>query len=110
MGFCCESLALTCTMDNGDVPGATAFTTSPRRVPLPLTPGVLGGRVAEMMYWPLSLNGCETMEISCAPPFERKPPCCTSSTLITFGPYCTSYGMELRSFMFSTTRPMVDVC
>src|SRR5947207_12555658 len=78
MGFCCESLALTCTMDNGDVPGATAFTTSPRRVPLPLTPGVLGGRVAEMMYWPLSLNGCETMEISCAPPFERKPPCCTS--------------------------------
>src|SRR5437879_12862723 len=83
MGFCCESLALTCTMDNGDVPGATAFTTSPRSVPLPLTPGVLGGRVAEIMYWPLSLNGCETMEISCAPPPERKPPCCTSSTLTT---------------------------
>src|SRR5205823_9046962 len=55
--FCCESFAFTCTMDKFEEPGARAFTRSPRRVPLPFTPGVLGWRVAEIMYCPLSLKG-----------------------------------------------------
>ena len=49
MAFCCESLAFTWTMDKFVEPGANAFTTTPMSVPLPLTPGVLGGRVAEII-------------------------------------------------------------
>src|SRR5690242_19398377 len=101
---CCEFFALTSTMDRFDVPGASAFTTIPTIVPVPLTPGVFGWRVAEMIIWPLSLKGCDTMAISWLPP-ERKPACPPSPTacwissmLITAGLYCTSMGMEKRSF------------
>jgi hypothetical protein len=42
IGFCCESFAFTCMIDRFDEPGASALTTMPSSVPLPLTPGVLG--------------------------------------------------------------------
>src|SRR3954451_15340442 len=42
IGRCCESLALICTMDRLDVPGASALITMPIMVPVPLTPGVFG--------------------------------------------------------------------
>src|SRR5258706_10121371 len=51
-GFCCESLALTCTMDKFEAPGAIAFTTIPMIVPVPLTPAVFGCRVAEIIACP----------------------------------------------------------
>ena len=44
IGFCCESLAFTCTIERFDEPGANAFDHDPISVPLPLTPGVLGCR------------------------------------------------------------------
>src|SRR5712692_1571857 len=109
IGFCCESLAFTCTIDRFDEPGASALITIPISVPLPFTPGVFGWRVAEMMAWPCSLSTRCTMAISWVPP-ERNPPCCTSSTLRTAGLYCSSIGIEKRSFTFSTTTPKVAVC
>jgi hypothetical protein len=42
IGRCCESLALTCTIDRVLVPGASALITISRIVPLPLTPAVFG--------------------------------------------------------------------
>src|SRR6266436_1465458 len=56
IGFCCESLALTWTMDTFEEPGAIAFTTIPMIVPVPLTPAVLGCRVAEIIACPCSLS------------------------------------------------------
>src|SRR5260370_33831948 len=55
-GRCWESRALTCRMESVELPGATPFTTMPKTVPLPLTPGALGMRVAETMAWPRSLS------------------------------------------------------
>jgi hypothetical protein len=49
IGFSCESFAFTCTTDRFDEPGASVLTTMPSRVLLPLTPGVLGWRVAEII-------------------------------------------------------------
>src|SRR4029077_17342728 len=109
IGFCCESLALTCTIDRLEFPCASAFITIPINVPLPLTPELLGCRVAEIIACPRSLSTRCTMAISCVPP-ERNPPCRTSSTLITAGLYCNSSGIENRSFTFSTTTPRVVVC
>src|SRR6266404_2267206 len=48
IGLCCESLAFTCTTERFEEPGAIAFTTIPMIVPVPLTPAVLGCRVAEI--------------------------------------------------------------
>src|SRR5712664_4643480 len=61
--------------------------------------------------WSLSLRLGErhpehTIAISCVPP-DKNPPCCTSSTLITAGLYCSRKGIENRSFTFSTTIPIV---
>ena len=42
ISFCCESFAFTCTIDKFEEPGASALTTIPISVPLPLTPEVLG--------------------------------------------------------------------
>src|SRR6266404_417645 len=56
MGFCCESLAFTCTMDKFELPGAIAFTTIPMIVPVPLTPAVFGCRVAEIIACPCSFS------------------------------------------------------
>src|SRR6267378_7475681 len=47
ISFCCESFAFTCTIDRFVEPGAIPLTTIPISVPFPLTPGVLGWRVAE---------------------------------------------------------------
>src|SRR5882762_8222129 len=100
IGFCCESLAFTCTIDRFDEPGAIAFTTIPMIVPVPLTPAVFGCRVAEMIACPCSLSPRfaephpeHTMAISWFPP-DKNSPCCTSSTLITAGLYCSRNGME----------------
>src|ERR1700732_2035033 len=49
------------------------------------------------------------MAISWFPP-DKNPPCCTSSTLITAGLYCSKKGTENKSFTFSTTTPIVCVC
>src|SRR5258705_4165699 len=116
MGFCCESLAFTCTMDRFEAPGAMAFTTIPMIVPVPLTPAVFGWRVAEIIACPCGLLAWfadphpeQTMAISWFPP-DRNPPCCTSSTLITAGLNCRRNGIENRSFTFSTTTPIVCDC
>src|SRR5438270_12648080 len=81
MGFCCESLAFTCTIERFDAPGAMAFTTMPMTVPVPLTPAVFGWRVAEIIAWPWSLllrlaepHPEHTIAISCVPP-DKNPPC-----------------------------------
>src|ERR1700759_4786026 len=95
-------------MDRFVVPGAIPLTTTPSSVPLPLTPGVLGWRVAEIMAWPCSLSTRWTRAISCVPP-ERNPPWRTSSTLITAGLYWSSIGTEYRSVTFLTTMPTVAV-
>src|ERR1700688_368530 len=78
-------------------------------VPVPLTPAVFGCRVAEIIVCPCSLSSCDTIAISCVPP-DKNPPCCTSTTLITAGLYCSRYGIENRSFTFSTTTPIVCCC
>jgi len=49
MGRCCESFAFSCTIEIREEPGAIPLTTMPSNVPLPLTPGVFGCRVAEMI-------------------------------------------------------------
>jgi len=49
MGRCCESFAFSCTIEIAEEPGAIPLTTMPSNVPLPLTPGVFGCRVAEMI-------------------------------------------------------------
>jgi hypothetical protein len=49
IGRCCESLALTCTIDRVLVPGASALITMRMIVPVPLAPAVFGWRVAEMI-------------------------------------------------------------
>src|SRR5882724_871285 len=109
IGFCCESLAFTCTIDRFDDPGPIAFTTIPIIVPVPLTPTVFGCRVAEMIAWPCTGSTRCTIAISWFPPCKN-PPCCTSSTLITFGLYCSRKGIENKSFTLSITTPTVDVC
>src|ERR1700730_11584391 len=43
-------------------------------------------------------------------PAWRKPPCRTSSTLITAGLYCSRNGIQNKSFTLSTTTPTVEVC
>src|SRR5690242_3366941 len=72
-GRCCESRAFTCKIEIVELPGATPLTTTPKIVPLPLTPGVLGMRVAETMAWPRSLSTRCTTAMGCCPP-ERNPP------------------------------------
>jgi len=42
IGRCCESLALTCTIDRVPVPGASPLITMPMIVPVPLAPAVFG--------------------------------------------------------------------
>ncbi len=84
------------------------LTTMPTSVPEPLTPGVFGMRVAEMMACPRSLSTRSTMATSCVPP-ERNPPWRTSSMEITAGLNCSSIGMEYRSCTFCTVTPIVVV-
>src|SRR6266404_3874276 len=117
MGFCCESLAFTCTMDRFEAPGAIAFTTIPMIVPVPLTPAVFGWRVAEIIACPCGLSAWfadphpeQTMAISWFPP-DRNPPCCTSSTLITAGLNCGRNGCRAWSLLRGTLlrRPQLGI-